>query len=275
MPLLENVKLTNIDKHLIKKIRNDFYYEKELSGWSVNHIIDSLKQVLIYAEDKSLIQAVPRFERVSGKPKQETGVLSMEEAKRLFFQTEWDDYMSFVFSLLCAVTGTRKGEALALQLKNIYPGYIEIAKTWDTEFFRLTDRPKNGKTRNIVITDKLQCEIDRLIDMNPYSTPDSFLFFSYQREDRPIDQKVMIKYFYRALQKIGISEEERKKRRLVMHSHRHFTNTIMIAGGVNIQQIQATIGHLDDRMTEHYYHSQIDDMTDVKRVQESIFESKV
>ena len=261
----------DIDKHTIKQFRNELYYDRQLSGGTVNHILDALHQILTYAEDNDYISSIPRIDRVTRKPKQETGVLTLEEARRLFFEVEWDDYMSFVFSLTAAVTGARKGELLALQLKNIHNGYVEIAKTWDTEFLRLTDKPKNGKTRNIVIPDKLQVELDHIINANPYKNPDSFLFFSYYNEDRPIDQKVMIKYFYRALQKIGITEEERKRRKIVLHSHRHFANTILISGGINIQKIQATIGHLDDRMTEHYFHAQIADMGDIRQVQESIF----
>jgi integrase len=275
IPTFKETLLKEIDKHTIKKFRNELYYDRHLSGGTVNHILNSLHQILQYAEENDYIESVPRIDKVSRKPRQETGVLSMDEAKKLFFQTEWDDFMSFAFSLTAAITGARKGELLALQLKNIHQGYIEIAKTWDTELLRLTDKPKNGKTRNIVIPDKLQIQIEKLIDMNPYNTPESFLFFSCHREDRPIDQKVMIKYFYRALKKIGIDEEERRRRKIVTHSHRHFANTILIAGGINIQKIQATIGHLDDRMTEHYFHAQISDMTDIKQIQESIFNKEV
>lgn len=45
----------------------------------------------------------------------------------------------------------RRGELLAIQLKNVKTGYLEIQKTWDTELSRLTTTTKNGKHQNVVL----------------------------------------------------------------------------------------------------------------------------
>lgn len=272
IPHFKEKLIQDIDKNSVKEFRGYLYHELKLAGGTVNHILDSLNQILTTAKENDLLLTTPIIKKVSRKPKQQTGVLSIEEAKRLFFQTEWDDYMSYVFCLLCALTGSRKGEALALQLKNIHATYIEIEKTWDTELFRLTDCPKNGETRNVILAERLRMELDRLIKINPYGDPDSFVFFSVQRKDRPVDSKVMMKYFYRALEKIDINESQRRQRKIVLHSNRHFANTLYIVKGVKTQNVQATIGHGDDgRMTQHYFHAQIENMKDVKQVQEDFF----
>jgi len=118
----------------------------------------------------------------------------------------------------------------------------------------------------------LQAEIGRLIVMNPYGTPDSFVFFSPTLSDRPIDQNIFIKGYYRALEKIGIDEQERRRRKLVFHSHRHFVNTLFVNSGLPLYKIQSQTGHLTDRMTEHYFHLDTDEMADIRRVQNSLFE---
>jgi integrase len=273
-PAFGSLKLTAIHKHTIDAFRNGLFYEKGLAGSTVNHILSGLRLILAHAEESGLIPAIPTIKAVRGvalRPRREKGILTIEEAQRLFFCVSWPNYTSYVFNLAACLTGARRGELMALQLKNIQPGYIEIHKTWDAEFSRLTETTKNGKPRNIVITDRLESAIMRLAAMNPYGAPDSFLFFSPDLPDKPLNHKVIEKYFFRALAAMGIDETERKRRNISTHSHRHFCNTVMINARLPLQMIQATTGHLDARMTELYYHARPDDMEGVREVQESLF----
>ena len=81
----------------------------------------------------------------------------------------------------------------------------------------------------------------------------------------------MVKAFYNALEKIGIDEATRKEKGISFHSHRHFANSIMINARLPLQKIQATTGHLTDRMTELYYHVTSEGMEDVTQLQDSLF----
>ena len=112
--------------------RNTLFYERKLAGSTVNHILVSLRLILLYAEERGNIRATPTVETIRGdaaKPKREKGILSVEEVQQLFFATSWPDYSAYVFNLTACLTGIRKGELLAIQLKNIKPGYVEIQKT--------------------------------------------------------------------------------------------------------------------------------------------------
>ena len=273
-PEMGGLNLSQITKPVIDDFRNTLYYNKQLAGKTVNHVLISLRLILSFAEERGFLSATPKVETVQGealKPKKEKGILTVEEVQRVFFHISWPDYTAYVFNLTAALTGIRKGELLAIQLKNIKNGYLEIQKTWDTERLRLTTTTKSGKPRNVVITDRLQKSIYRLVLINPHKTPDSFLFFSPTLADKPIDNQVMVKYFYRALREIGIDEATRKERNLTFHSWRYFANSMMINARLPLMKIQATTGHLTNRMTELYYHVNADEMNDVRDLQDRLF----
>ena len=77
--------------------------------------------------------------------------------------------------------------------------------------------------------------------------------------------------FNRALQKIGMSEDEIKQRGLTLHSWRHFLNTELQRQGLTIQQVQSVTGHKSERMTEWYNHPDPMSIPDVTKAQVAIF----
>ncbi|MBI9105046.1 MAG: tyrosine-type recombinase/integrase [Spirochaetales bacterium] len=68
----------------------------------------------------------------------------------------------------------------------------------------------------------------------------------------------------------GVTEEERKTRRVSFHSWRHYLNTTLRSNNITDVKLRAMIGHAGPRMTEHYTHFNLDDFKDIQKVQNKI-----
>ena len=266
IPALGTYKLTHITKAVIKTFRNDLY-RQGLKGSSINKTLSCLRAILGYAEEKQLIQAVPKIERAAENSKKR-GILTPEEVKRLF-SFEWSDFPEYVANLTAASTGLRQSEILGLQRKNIKAGYLEILKSWEQVTREFNQTTKSGRERFCPIPVKVETAIHTLMNLSPWKTPESFIFFSTNRPDKPIEGRALTKGLYKALLRIGIDREQRKKRNIDFHSWRHWFNSFLINKRVPLQKIQALTGHLTDEMTANYYH--IDDLSDVRELLEGVF----
>ncbi|HNR88564.1 MAG TPA: tyrosine-type recombinase/integrase [Spirochaetota bacterium] len=271
LPRFGSIKLTSIDKIAIRRFRNDLF-DDGYAGNTINKILSALKIILESAEDQSLIQHVPKIERAALNPKRK-GILTIEEVKKLF-SIQWkskavhchpsrDLFMGFVGNLLACSTGLRMGEIQALVLSDVHleGGYIHVRRSWD-RLIGLNDTTKTGRARNIFIPCVVKDSLSQLIEINPDpGNPDSFIFFSMSKPDKPAESKVFIRALYTALGSIGITDQERRERNITFHSWRHWFNSLLINAKVPIQKIQSLTGHMTAEMTQHYYH--IDDMDDV------------
>ncbi|OHD70616.1 MAG: hypothetical protein A2W19_03530 [Spirochaetes bacterium RBG_16_49_21] len=266
LPALGKMRLIQIDKSVIKSFRNDLF-QNGLAGSTINHILSCLKVILEHAEEKNLIQSMPRIERAAARTKHR-GILTVEEVRRLF-SIEWGDVRSYVMNLAAACTGLRRGELVALTMQEIHGNYITVSHSWDERLRILNPTTKTGRARTVIIPGKLQEEIQRLINLNPWGKPDSFVFFSTMA-DKPVEGSFITDSLYRALQKIGISEQDRQERNITFHSWRHWFNSLLINAKIPLQKIQSLTGHLTAEMTQHYYHA--DELSDVAQViQDSLF----
>jgi hypothetical protein len=63
-------------------LRTLLYNDKSYSGSTVNKILNTLKEILQYAEDESLMQRVPRIEKVSNIAKTTRGALTHIEVQK-------------------------------------------------------------------------------------------------------------------------------------------------------------------------------------------------
>jgi len=265
IPAIGKLKLTAIDRAVIKELRNDMF-KREYSGSTINKCLSTLKAILESAEEKSLIQYIPRIDRAAENPTQK-GILTIEEVKQLF-SIAWPDLRGYVGSLLAASTGLRLGELMALTLDDLHldENYINVRRSWDKRFRTFTITTKTGRARNIFIPENVKNEIVKLIELNPYNkTPETFLFYADKSEHKPAEVEIFIKSLYNSLVKIGIDEQNRKDRNLTFHSWRHFLNSLLINSKIPLHKIQGLIGHSSQSdMSAHYY--RLDDMRDVVNI---------
>lgn len=283
-PVFGDKKLTSIDRAAIRNFRNQLF-KQGYAGGSINKMLSVIKMVLESALEDSLIQFVPKIDRAADNPKQR-GVFTVDEVKQLF-SVEWksddthhehprDQFKGYAGNLLACSTGLRMSEIQALVLSDVHlsDGYIHVRRAWD-KVTGMKQTTKSGRARNILIPAAVITILRQLIEMNPFpDNPDSFLFFADLNPEKPIEHKTLTRALYGAMRKIGIDEEERRRRNLSFHSHRHFFNSLLVNAKIPLQKIQSLTGHLTPEMTQLYYHNQIDDMSDVRAIQESLFETK-
>jgi hypothetical protein len=96
--------------------------------------------------------------------------------------------------------------------------------------------------------------------------------FSLDGGGTPVCRKTMYKDFHRALNNIGITDDEISERHLHLHAWRHFFNTELLKGGLSVPQVQAVTRHKSERMTDWYNHFDPAEFIKAKEVQEGLLE---
>ena len=86
---------------------------------------------------------------------------------------------------------------------------------------------------------------------------------------RPIYYKDITRSLYTALDRIGITEEERVRRHLNFHAWRHFFNSVM-RGKIPDAILRQLTGHSTEQMTEHYSHFRLEDFRQVVVIEENL-----
>lgn len=221
------------------------------------------------------VDATHKFKEVP----RERGIFTRAELWRLLFAPDaWErvwqgERMFFLFVLVGAITGMRKGELRALMPQNIHADWIAINHGWD-EMSGMTAAPKWGHRRIATIPESVSVALHRWISDN-HIAPDGFVFPSGRRsragERIPIRESVIRQRFDAALRRIGIDEDERQRRNLVFHSLRHSLVTAMRAEAVDGWQARAVVGHRDERVFELYSdHAAPEHLSDVRDFQQRL-----
>ena len=266
LPEFEKLKLSGIKPYHIEKWLKGLK-DSGLSSASVQHCYGVLR--LMMGEAKRLGHlAVNPVEAV--KPIHLTqrvrGILSLDEARLLFdenkFSTYWQTEIGFVCNLLSATTGAREGECIALRSQDIFDGYIRIEHSWDHKYG--LKETKTKLVREVPIPAKTQRWLTRLTANRPAG-----FVFSTNNGASPVYYKPIVAELYEALNRMKITETERKLRNITFHSWRHFYNS-MLRGRVPDAKLQRLTGHQTQQMTERYTHFRLDDFDDVLAIQEEL-----
>jgi integrase len=67
--------------------------------------------------------------------------------------------------------------------------------------------------------------------------------FSENGGERPIERRRVLRALYAAFEKIGINDDERKKRNITFHSWRHFFNTRLRMANIADSKVQSVTGY--------------------------------
>jgi len=221
----------------------------------INGIIKAVRVPLSQASKMGYIRENParQIEKLPDPPPQRK-ILELAEA-RAFFSIEWEDPRYYAVNLIAATTGLRLGEIRGLRVEDLREDYIHVCHNWqDTEpEGRKLKGPKhstliNVKTRDVPIPLRLAGVLRELVDRNPWRN--GFVIWGNMRE-KPLSNTSIEKAFKAALEKIGISEEERRQRCLTFHAWRHWFNT-NVRPYIPEYQLRMLTGHRDAAMTDHY-----------------------
>jgi integrase len=193
----------------------------------------------------------------------EREILSVGEARSLFppdWRLVWDSHAACLAHKLAACTGVRIGELRGLKCEFVYGDYIRIAGQYGV--FKYLPYTKTKQSRNIPIAPLMRQELEGLLLANKGG-----FVFSDDGGATPLSADRIYAEYSRALGRIGISAEEKRKRNLTFHSWRHFLNTLLRMSNVADGKVQKVTGHLSMKMTEHYTHFDARQFTEVRNVQ--------
>ena len=113
------------------------------------------------------------------------GVLTEEEVRRLF-EVQWNNERAQVGNELAMSTGLRAGEILVGQFRDIGDDRFFVRHSW-SDLDGLKDT-KTGKERSVPLLRSVRAALLDLARKNPHGVdPTSFIFWSTERADRPMD----------------------------------------------------------------------------------------
>ncbi len=213
-------------------------------------------------------KALTQYSTVS----KERGILSAEEARKLFKFGKWEDERYRVASLLAMITGMRLGEIQALRKCDIGDDMLYVRRAWSpVDGLKC---PKNGKERKVPIPPEVRQELLKLAAKNPHKNmfeeSDGFVFWGTM-PDKPLVSNQITEGFKNALYSIGITEKMREERNIVFHSWRHFYATT-IAHDVDEKHAQMVLGHETPAMTRHYAdHQRAKDLEEMTNITNDLY----
>ncbi len=157
----------------------------------------------------------------------------------------------FEFMFFC---GTRPGEAMALQFKDLQDDYIIINKTITSHNGREFDGPKFKSSKRKIRIDKfLKKDLLALKDMYANCNGDYFIFGG----SRPLAPTTINRHKKKACLKANI-------RPITLHQFRHSHATLLVNKGILISEVSRRLGHSNTSTTLNVYtHT---DLTQEKRV---------
>jgi integrase len=241
----------------------------KLSDSTVRNCYATLRIMINEAERLDLIYRNPFKRTIRPMVRQpEKGILTIDEYRVLFdernIESIWGgELLHYTANLLSATGGLRLGEVLGLQNKDIHDGFIHVAHSWNKYGLKST---KSGHDRYI----PLPAKTIQYLSLIKNHDPEAFTF-SPNNGIRPVSKHAIIEHFKKALAGLGISEQERKERRLSFHSHRHFYTTLL-RKHISDSRLQALTGHRSLQMLQVYDHPRfnLDEYKDVVELQDSL-----
>ena len=227
--------------------------EKKLSADTVNKTMTAGNMPFEFLKKEGLISVNPldsveRF-KVTAKKR---GIPTETEMKKLMaLDWDWTDSAYKLAFKVAALFGLRAGEISGLQVCDIdaTADLLYIRHSWnDTDKLKDT---KNGDDRTIPIEHSVALQLLSNAKRNPECSDTNFVFWSPKVSGQPMWPSSFEDDFYIAMQKIGISEEQRKERNIVFHSLRHYCAT-QISQRASLEIAMKILGHRTEEMTRLY-----------------------
>jgi integrase len=185
--------------------------------------------------------------RAGGKPK-ERGILEKDETEKLF-DLEWPSIRSRMAALIAFNTGMRLGEIRALRVCDIHENKISVTRSWSRK--NRLKCTKNKESRDIPILPCLHSEIMAYIRQMGLFKLDCLLLPG-KNPEIPYDSVQIRKDFQKMLEKIGIDDNTRKERGIVLHSFRHLLAKNLVEKGANKAIGMKILGHKTSRIFDQY-----------------------
>jgi len=222
---------------------------KAISAGRKNAVIKAGTKPLRWAFSKGIIDKDPTRGHIMFSGEEHKRDILNPTAAAAAFRVTWKDEKVKLANMLAAVTGMRSGEILALRFQDIGNDCLYVRGSWNrADKIKL---PKNNKIRTVELP--FPDLINGLIEQakqNPWgASPDSFVFWTETKRDKPMCERLFVFGLRDALLKIGFDKNEVKK--YLFHSWRHFFTSYMIKK-LDKKLLKSQTGHLTDEMLYHY-----------------------
>ncbi len=227
LPFFENYKLCELKPSLTKLFRITLLEEgiapigekrKPLSAKTVNNIVGTFKIITDSFLADDIITTNPLKGIRSLKRKENPrDAFDVHEIKNILKSLK--NTPAYVPAIVCATTGMRISEVLAIRGETINKDFLEVKD----QFYRGCFQPiKTKEARKIPICKDLHALLEKGLNFVTYENT------SY--------------YFNKGIKEAGLLDEK-KKRGLCIHSLRHFFNTYLLSKNVSPLKVKAVMGH--------------------------------
>ncbi len=260
IPIWGMFRLNKLTTEIIDQKLLEIFRSGRVASDTVNRILRVLRLILDGAVSDGYLNENPAVRVKQVKvTKKERGVFTQGELVYLFSDPLiWTDIRHYTLNLLAFTSGMRLGEIRGLCIENVHSDYISVRQQWENGYG--LKPPKANSIRDIAIPRITSEALHYLISL---TRPSRIVFYSSEDDRKPMTASHIVKSLYEALQGIGITEDERRRRNLVFHSWRHTLNTVLRAEGVADAKIRQITGHRTEEMTANYTHFQAEDFKDI------------
>jgi integrase len=238
---------------------------------TTNGYFGTLQTMMKWAAKKRYIDRDPFLDvEKLLKEKKDKKIITHDEFKALFvddWKTVWDnDLLRCTANKIAALTGMRCCEVLGLRGEFVFDDHLFLCGQYDEYGYRET---KTKIKHHIPLTGAIVADLRKLMKVNGEG-----YIFSLDGGITPVSRKHIYNGLRKALNNIGVSDEDIAERGLNIHAWRHFCNTELQKAGLTVQKVQAVTGHKSERMTEHYTHFDPLDFGEVPKIQAALLRKK-
>ena len=239
-PIIGDIKARDVNKGDIEAIKAGAI-EGGLSAASVNLVLATIRQILNFAIDQSIIETNPVSKVKKLKlDNRRVRFLTEAEAETLLTAIKEKSIETYRITLFSLHMGLRAGEIFNLAWAdiNLENGSIFIKDT------------KTGHNRHAYMTDRVRAELG---SMETGQGKD--LVFSPREYAKSKHIQMISKTFMRAVNGLKLNEGIKDARqKIVFHSCRHSYASWLVQKGVSIYVVKELLGHRTLTMTERYSH---------------------
>ena len=264
---------------LTKPELDDFFFylynEKDLCGETVNKVINSASRCTRWLYENNKIKFNPLFGIERFKAEHADRDIPTEAEVRRLLELDWGNPMALMAFKLGAFCGLRAGEISGLRVCDIdvAEGIIHVRHSYsEVDGLKST---KNKDKRDLPIDNATALQLMNHARRNPKYNELSYIFWSCKDPNKSTTPGYYADMFYLALEKIGISEVERKDRNIVFHSLRHFCATIL-AQRADRNTVMSILGHRTVKVSEHYSdHETKEKFDNVRNIMQATWEDYI
>lgn len=260
-PLLGHIRLSELRSAHVQQFVQALQKENpNTSPSTIKKKLSVLQSILTQAVKLDIIPANPADSKKLTLPKTvapKVEIFSKQEAAEMLECLEREEIQYQCLIQIAIMTGCRLGELIALKFSDI--DYQTNKITVERSAYKCKGQPiaikppKDYEVRTITVNDycielvrllKAEKERDRL-RLGTAWVGDEWLFTQWNGEI--MNPQTPTKWFSKFLEKNGLRHRK-------FHSLRHTSATLLLYGGVNLQQVRERLGHADISTTNKYLH---------------------